>query len=507
MVPRWSAQGRVEVGGAVQTSGTGRQFYTPQIYNVSADSGMRRTYTVTIKEVNSRIYVRENATGLGNGTNWQNAYRNLQEACNDAALFPDYIPKEIWIAKGTYRPSGTGNIEEYFLITANTDYIGGFAGNETAKSQRNVAANKVTISGDLGGGRLSMSLFATGFHNPTFPTSFSPITIDGGTISFENIDFTSCNGEERESRDSMTRYGGAISTGLSNGNVLKVSHCNFSNLVSYSGAAIMIYNSLYPSGTARDFHLEIDNIDVRDSGSGVSFSGGNRNSSLVIRDSEFQNIENSAIDAFNHGNISVENVNMENVKRGIDLSRGLNGATTRISDCRIITNTTTFSGSYAIYIYGEGEGVGDGDVELDRVTIDNLNAPVGKGVFLAVRNALISNCKINNTGNGSSYSVWTNQLTGQELYASDHGSGIILQCDTVTISNTVITNARLETPPWYSRTIPFLGYGGGIYWEHTRSLTIRDSRLENCTASYAGGAIYPTSGFTRINTQFINCSP
>jgi len=58
------------------------------------------------------------------------------------------MSKEIWIAAGTYK-RGEG-MNGYFSLAPNTSYIGGFAGWEEYKSQRNVTANKTIISRDPG---------------------------------------------------------------------------------------------------------------------------------------------------------------------------------------------------------------------------------------------------------------------------------------------------------------------------------------------------------------------
>jgi len=141
LVPRWSAQGIVESGGVTQVSGeSGRQFYTPQTYGVvSADSGFRKDYTVTVKEANSRIYVKSNATGRNDGTNWENAYRTLYNANRDAARFS--IPTEIWIAEGTYTEN-TDMLYSWNNLRVSTSFIGGFIGNETSKDARSDPANR-----------------------------------------------------------------------------------------------------------------------------------------------------------------------------------------------------------------------------------------------------------------------------------------------------------------------------------------------------------------------------
>jgi hypothetical protein len=619
MVPRFTSAGQVSIGGAVQSSGsTGLVFDRPITYTVvSANGQNRRDYIVTVRELKSTIYVNQNARGYNDGTSWADAFTSLKDACEAAALFPDDVPKEIWIARGTYKPSSTGNSNEYFLLAANTSYIGGSAGTETARSQRNAAANTVVIFGDLGGGRYSNQLFAPAFNGT------AAIAINGD-LSFEDLAFTDAKANLSGDRGN----GAAISAVLSTGAELTISRCSFNRFeASGNGGAIYVRNggtviadtslqnlraeiyggaiSLAGSGSSSLVNVSIDtassgvttsvsvpnyigggvyseqSLSVRDctitniSGDGIRIgppnngasarltvdglvlrniadgsglikqvggdvsllrinassiirnaisltaaanveignahiqdcnlngiyiSGIESGSTVAIKNSNFTNVF-SALMSFSSKNFVLEDVTIEYtgeyVNRIISIY-GNSGGLTRISNCRIVTNVTT-DRYPAIGIWG-------GDIELNGVTIDNLNAPAGPGVEIQGRNAAISNCNINNTRGPWRYSVFYNPSTNEDLYTTGGGAGFILECDTATISNTVITNARVDTPSDYSVTVPFYGYGGGINWENTKSLTIRDSRIENCTATY-GGAIYPTSGFTNINTVFINCSP
>ncbi len=97
-------------------------------------------------------YVRAGATGANNGTSWANAYRELASATN-AAQAGD----EIWVAAGIYYPdfnpaTGTHNGDRTLRFTLNTDVslLGGFAGTEITRTQRNWAANRTILSGDIG---------------------------------------------------------------------------------------------------------------------------------------------------------------------------------------------------------------------------------------------------------------------------------------------------------------------------------------------------------------------
>ncbi|MCF8365617.1 MAG: hypothetical protein K9H16_07545, partial [Bacteroidales bacterium] len=99
------------------------------------------------------IFVNGVATGANNGTNWTNAYTSLQSAL-DEAISGD----EIWVAKGTYNPSsdygmGGGSRYYHFRLIEGVEIYGGFAGTETALSQRinfgSGEVNETILSGDL----------------------------------------------------------------------------------------------------------------------------------------------------------------------------------------------------------------------------------------------------------------------------------------------------------------------------------------------------------------------
>ncbi len=91
------------------------------------------------------IFVKADAAGTNNGTSWANAYTKLDPAL--AAAAPG---QNIWVAAGTYRPDSTVNlITKDFLLQSGVNLWGGFAGTETALSQRNLLVNVTTLSGDL----------------------------------------------------------------------------------------------------------------------------------------------------------------------------------------------------------------------------------------------------------------------------------------------------------------------------------------------------------------------
>lgn len=106
--------------------------------------------------VHARItYVAFDATGARDGSSWANAHPDLQDAID--AVVGDGLDT-IFVQAGTYLPPRTnlGNGAPHLLrartFTASTSVriFGGFAGGETALSQRNWRANATILSGDLG---------------------------------------------------------------------------------------------------------------------------------------------------------------------------------------------------------------------------------------------------------------------------------------------------------------------------------------------------------------------
>ena len=96
------------------------------------------------------VYVNASASGSNNGSSWANAFTDLQSALSLARANPSCV-SQIWVAKGTYRPtSGTDRTISFSMVNGVAIY-GGFNGTtETQLSQRNWATNVTTLSGDIG---------------------------------------------------------------------------------------------------------------------------------------------------------------------------------------------------------------------------------------------------------------------------------------------------------------------------------------------------------------------
>ncbi|WP_196892902.1 HYR domain-containing protein [Aureivirga marina] len=93
-------------------------------------------------------YVKADATPGGNGMSWATAYNTLQDA-----LTGDLTCVQVWIAGGTYYPTQMIDITDErsrsIIVADNVEIYGGFAGTETAISQRNIQLNETIISADF----------------------------------------------------------------------------------------------------------------------------------------------------------------------------------------------------------------------------------------------------------------------------------------------------------------------------------------------------------------------
>ncbi len=92
------------------------------------------------------IFVNQNASGgIQNGSDWANAFTDLQQALNLAAE-----GDAIWVAKGTYYPTDDNDRTISFVLKQGVKMLGGFLGNEQTESLRDFVLNETILSGNIG---------------------------------------------------------------------------------------------------------------------------------------------------------------------------------------------------------------------------------------------------------------------------------------------------------------------------------------------------------------------
>ena len=442
MIPRFRASGQALVDGDVQISGTsGHLFNAPVVYEaVSANGAVRKTYTVTVRELQSTIFVNQRAYGHGDGASWADAFRELGAACEAAALFPEDVPKEIWIAAGTYQP------QNYFPLAANTSYIGGFAGHETAKSQRNVAANKVVVSGDLGGNAAA--------------------TVNGD-LSFENLEF----------------IGAGIRAELSASRELRVTNCGFKNIqangaIYIEGGELVIssanfedityagYGAVYGVGLSA---VRIDNVNLHNiNAAGLYFyecSG-----DMEINNVDLQNISRGGISITGGNGIRITQTTVKNISCGDGIYGGIRASGGNMVIENVIVENVTNGIGMSLTSYGNGT------FRISDSTIKGVKNSSGAGLHITGGSVVVSNTVIENieADNGAIYVDSFGDLTiiDSTINAITASYGLFFEGS----GNTVISNTTINN-------INAGNYGYAIYAYGT-NLVIADTTMDNITAGY-----------------------
>jgi hypothetical protein len=131
------------------------------------------------------IFVNLAAVGANDGTSWTDAFTHLEDALA-AATAGD----QIWVAQGTYTPdSGSGDRSRSFRLRSGAALLGGFVGDETAPDERDPAAHRTVLSGDI-----SLPGNADNSYHVVDASGASETTVfDGFTIIAGNADGADAN--------------------------------------------------------------------------------------------------------------------------------------------------------------------------------------------------------------------------------------------------------------------------------------------------------------------------
>ena len=156
-------------GTTLTRSGHYEYQWTPEGYNcdslVSLDLEIRKIW-----------FVKEQ--GTGDGSSWENAMGDLDQAIIQASNYTGIGTKQIWVAKGTYAGNGLGT--QAFTLRPNVEIYGGFKGNESFGiefSDRDLEHDQPVLTG---------SNVQRVLGNKGLESSFSPINtgyIDGFVIA------------------------------------------------------------------------------------------------------------------------------------------------------------------------------------------------------------------------------------------------------------------------------------------------------------------------------------
>ena len=181
------------------------------------------------------VYVNINATGLNNGSSWQNAYTDLSTAINAMTA------GQIWVAQGTYFPTTdlNGDIPSdarlnTFKLKLNVAIYGGFSGIETNVTQRDWTNYETILSGNIG----DASLYTD---NLVHVVSSEYVDLNSNTI----LDGLTIKGGYAVLLDAFgAEKGGGIYVNQTSGGSFKVRNCVFEeNYAVGYGGGLYVFNS------------------------------------------------------------------------------------------------------------------------------------------------------------------------------------------------------------------------------------------------------------------------
>jgi len=328
----------------------------------------------------TRMYVDADATGTGDGSSWVNAYTSLTDALDNIGV----NTTEMWLADGTYTPTGNGTASTFNIVNEGFTLYGGFNGTEIQLSERDVLNNAPTIlEGDVIGNDTSI--------NPYNSSRSDNIK----RVITQSSRYFELNGVTVQGGNSDTA-GAAIFSNFQVG--LSIKNCKFLNNASrsagivYFAAAALIQNG---AGVITNFNVEnseFSNNSARYWGQAIYCETGSTYTKLnvtLVNNLFFNNIYSSAITSPNEGTATIQfNANNNN-----------STITGDIVNCTFANNTNIL-GATGVESAVIGLTVDDGSnnvnisncIVYDNTLTDNTVAPsVGELAKTIANQTIVSN--------------------------------------------------------------------------------------------------------------------
>lgn len=466
-----------------------------------------------------RVYVNHAAGGANNGTSWTDAFTSLQ-----AGIDNSFSGDELWVAKGTYKPSATYELANttsryrHFRIPNSVSIYGGFVSGQTDTSQRSNygigGSNETILSGDLNGddnytvtpwtgvsdnsyhviyhpagtcmgltSRLNGCTIQGGYANSTAADP-NPDADGGGMLLTDNTSIL-FNGVNLINNYALKQGGGIYASGgattihFSNLTITKNIASGTANET--GGGGMAIYNA-----TASISNGTISNNTATTDGGGLLVSTG---ATLTITSTTISS--NTADDG---GGIYLDNAGTTINATGLTLSSNTSaddGGAIFLSDgCSMTATELTVTGNSATGTTGLGGGIiisGSSTLNANDVTVSNNSASgsegQGGGIYLAGASSNLQLTDFSITGNTASASI--NNETG--------GGGLAIYDGTASLNEGTISNniATID--------------GGGILVAAGADVTVTNTTISSNTAD-DGGGIYVLGSGTTFNATLMTVS-
>ncbi|MCF6180862.1 LamG-like jellyroll fold domain-containing protein [Lutibacter sp.] len=322
------------------------------------------------------IYVDQNATGNNNGTDWLNAYTDLQIAITNIGT-----NTTINVAQGTYYPTATTDRAFYFSIPSGVKVYGGFP---TGGGTRDLDLYSTILSGDIGTIGVNTD---NSYHVVYFLNTISSTEMDGFIIE---------KGYANGSGSNESNGGGIlILTADSGDSNAYIRNCTIrDNYAVGEGGGIYVYKR------AEIYNCKIYSNQVTSSGGGISISTSGRiYNSYIVNNKSVDFGGGLKITGINTApkaiNCVIANNECENYGAGAYLSEG------SLNNCTIVNN-----GGNGVHFGSYGStynGIIWGNSTYQSTHVASSNSHLVENNCIQDISTMGTNIGISSTNNGAIY--------------------------------------------------------------------------------------------------------
>lgn len=492
-------------------------------------------------EVNSyKIFVDKDATGVGDGSNWANAFTEISTALTivDLAALDNV---EIWVAEGVYKPTLTNDRDASFTLKRGVKLIGGFEGTEASPDQRIsdnrglFLTNESKLSGDIGalGNNSDNSYSVVQFDN----SQSDPITLDGFSIVEGNANVGTAGFDQNPS----PRGGGGAIYMVGRPASDTIRGCIMADNNAFRGGVIYIKQNspvldqcAFFGNDASDLGGAIYAFDASPSFSKVifgfneaRFSGGgffSRFSSSTFTECLFQlnegASEGGAVYAGGSGSLSFSNCEFDRNEAGSGGAINFLSVNATLSNCTFNENKVS-----EVNITGQGGAIRSSSslIKIEGSDFIRNRARDGAALFIDSSigiDTIFNNTFEFNTANKNGGGILVENSSSRidscvfEDNRSDLGGGIyFLRGNPELINSQFVDNSAVthgggiyidvSSPPIEACTFfgNNAGGDGGGLWSKFSNSSITNSTFSENHCDFLGGAVYGSFG----NLSFVNC--
>lgn len=435
-------------------------------------------------------YVKQVASGSGNGTSWANSSSNIQAMLDIPGV------DEVWVAAGTYKPSayptGCSNCissRDYaFRIPADKKLIGGFAGTESAINQRNLSTHTTILSGDVGAiGVVTDNTYHVVVAPFLFEDDFM-IELDGLTItdgysdgSTSSVIVDGINIYRNEGAGACFIYGSKT-----------IKNCTFQNNRSFElGGGLFSINKSNAALSIKNCNFNSNQAKL--GGAIISYFGNTEIEESTLT----QNVADTLGGAiFIRGEFTINNTTLSNnqAKQGGGLFAFICFPKGTITNSQILNNTATINGGGVQTYLGNYDFLSNNF--NGNVSVHGGGAYIYEGTNIFKNNVFQMNQASNFSGGGVALIQTDNNILEKNFFIENHGQtggGIGVSGST---GNTQVSNNF-----FLSNTSGF--YGGGVILFSGTNTLFNNTFVDNSSPNFGGGAIFTNGGTNAINNNIL----